>query len=209
MEEIGILVEDVALAPAVSGTAIAVGISLTVLGVLCCAAVAYFLGRSRRKTPSPMADPRRQLQAVRNVEFVVKPLLPQSTARVLPLVEAALAEYAPEHRVMAQVALQEAIQPVASTSTSDLLRADLSIKSKRLDIAVVDDMGQLVAAMGCAGSHCSPMRDSIRREALQSAGVPYLDLNEVKDEIAICTFIAQNVAAQNVVAAGHGLSTAA
>lgn len=194
MEEISISLDGARLTPVLPAIAIAVGIGLTLLWALSCAAAAYFLGRSRLKTPSPMADPLKQLEAVRNVEFTVKPLLPPSTAHVLPLVEAALAEYAPEHRVMAQVALQEAIQPVTTTSTSASLRADMSIKSKRLDIAVVNDEGQLVAALGCAGSHCSPIRDSIRREALQSAGIPYLDLNEVRDELAICSFIAQKVA---------------
>lgn len=206
MEEISISLDGARLTPALSGTAIAAGIGFTLLLVLSCAAAAYFFGRSRRKTPSPMADPLKQLEAVRNVEFTVKPLLPRSTAHVLPLVEAALAEYAPEHRVMAQVALQEAIQPVTTTSTSALLRADLSIKSKRLDIAVIENMGQLVAALGCAGSHCSPMRDSIRREALQNAGIPYLDLNEVQDELAICSFIAQKVAGAT---APRALSSAA
>ena len=138
MEEISISLDGARLTSALSGTAITAIIGLTLLLVLSCAAAAYFLGRSRRKTPSPMANPLRQLEAVRNVEFTVKPLLPRSTAHVLPLVEAALAEYAPEHRVMAQVALQEAIQPVTTTSSNALLRADLSIKSKRLDIAVID-----------------------------------------------------------------------
>lgn len=149
--------------------------------------------RPRSPKAPRMADPVRQLDAVRNVDFEVKPLMSRAEARILPLLEAALSEYAPDHRVMMQVALQELIQPTTDAPETALRRADASIKSKRIDMAIVDGAGRLVAALGSQGPHCPPIRDAVRREALRSAGIPYLDLGETTDELTICTFVEANV----------------
>lgn len=118
-----------------------------------------------------------QLSAVEASGFQTVPLLPASAARFLPLIEAVLVECYPDLRVMAQANLGELICP---TGGPEAEAAYAAICTKQLQFAVVDLDGILVCALDRpdaapyrgAASH----RDTIRRLALEKAGVPQIDL---------------------------------
>lgn len=137
-------------------------------------------------TPRSMANPHDQMDAIAAVEFEVSPLLNREEARLLPVLEAAVREVGNGHRVMAQTSLGEIIRP-KDTSANRTLRdaAYASINSKRLDFAVFDRSGKLVAAIEYQGSghyqNKAFLRDAVKREALRKAGVPYV---EVQDRFA-------------------------
>ncbi|MDP3959311.1 MAG: DUF2726 domain-containing protein [Pseudorhodobacter sp.] len=131
--------------------------------------------------PHNMANPHDQMDAIAAVEFEVSPLLNHEEARLLPVLEAVVRDVGNGHRVMAQTSLGEIIRP-KNASASPTLRnaAYASINSKRLDFAVFDRFGKLVAAVEYQGSgHYQKnafLRDAVKREALRKAGVPYVEV---------------------------------
>jgi len=131
--------------------------------------------------PRSMVNPHDQMDAIAAVEFEVSPLLNHEEARLLPVLEAAVRDVGNGHRVMAQTSLGEIIRP-KGTSASPTLRnaAHASINSKRLDFAVFDRLGKLVAAVEYQGSghyqNNAFLRDAVKREALRKAGVPYVEV---------------------------------
>jgi hypothetical protein len=91
---------------------------------------------------------------------------------------------------MSQVSLAEVIRPRDSRGTADeRRRGHASINSKRLDFAVIDRRGLLVAAIEYQGSghyqDRSFMRDAVKREALRKAGVPMVEVAADYQAVAV------------------------
>ena len=137
-----------------------------------------------RDAAQSMADPRDQMIAISAVSFETIPLLNREEARLLPILESATRSFGNGHRVMAQTSLGEIIRP-KDCSASPTIRnaAYASINSKRLDFAIFDRFGRLVAAIEYQGTghHADPrgrgfMRDAVKREAVRKAGVPYVEI---------------------------------
>lgn len=129
-----------------------------------------------------MADPMLQLHSVRASGFETVPLLNRNEARLLPLLEKTVRDHGDGHRVMAQTSLGELIRPTGDPiTTGHLSAARASINSKRLDFAIINRRGHLVAAVEYQGTghHIKDdafLRDAVKREALRKAGVPYIEI---------------------------------
>lgn len=128
-----------------------------------------------------VANPLDQIDAVSKVSFETVPLLNASEYRYLPVLEAATRDFGDGHRLMAQTSLGELIRP--SPGSADAAARDAayrSINSKRLDFALIDRRGRLVAAIEYQGSghHQGQafMRDAVKREALRRAGVAFIEI---------------------------------
>lgn len=84
------------------------------------------------------------------------------------------------YRLMAQTSLGEILRPIAGTNPDQRQQAFTAINSKRLDFAIFDRLGHLVAAIEYLGKgHCAShsfMRDAVKRAALRKAGVPFIEL---------------------------------
>ncbi len=123
-----------------------------------------------------------QLEAVSSVSFETQPLLNKSEARLLPLLESLTRAHGDGHRLMAQVSLGEILRPKPNSAPHHMLDAAYrSINSKRLDFAIFNRFGHLVAAIEYQGhghhSHDRTfLRDAVKREALRKAGVPYVEV---------------------------------
>lgn len=138
-----------------------------------------------------MANPLDQLAAISAVGFKTVPLLNRDEARLLPIVERAVRKHGDGHRVMAQTSLGELIRPAGANGDTPAGRdAYASINSKRLDLAIINRFGHLVAAIEYQGSGHHQgnafLRDAVKREAVRRAGVPYLEIAETfdPDEVA-------------------------
>lgn len=123
------------------------------------------------------------MEAVAAVGFQRVPLLNRQEARLLPVLEHCVREWGNRHRLMAQVALGELIRPNEGEGTDEERRRGYaSINAKRVDFAVINRWGLLVAAIEYQGSghyhRNSFMRDAVKREALRKAGVPLIEFAE-------------------------------
>lgn len=153
---------------------------LALLAATACLALVR-LGRGATGAPQPqrsgLANPQRQLEAVRALRFVVMPILTPEEHGMFRQVEAALQVLLPGARLLARVSLDEVVRPLV-VSGRDWDRAAACIRSKRLDFAIFDSEGRIVAAIGCAARarQMGEGRDRVRRAALERAGVPYLSL---------------------------------
>lgn len=126
-------------------------------------------------------DPAQQMHAIAGVGFATVPLLNRSEARLLPALERAVRDCDQGYRLMAQTSLGEIIRPVGEGISPEALdAARFSVNAKRLDFAVFNRWGHLVASIEYQGhGHYraeSFMRDAVKREALLKAGVPFLEL---------------------------------
>ncbi|WP_397543010.1 DUF2726 domain-containing protein [Roseovarius salis] len=176
-------------------------LSLGVLGVILCAVGLVSLqiftrrmgqartGRKQHGAPMQQFDPRKmhlpqhQMHVVAAASFEVQPLLNGSEARLLPVIESALATYGRGHRVMAQTSLGELLRPCHERGQKGLAAAArAAINSKRLDFAIVDRSGRLVAAVEYQGSghygRTAFMRDAVKREVCRKAGVPFIEVKK-------------------------------
>lgn len=131
--------------------------------------------------PAPnLRDPAQQMHAISKAGFETVPLLNKSEARLLPALEAVVRRRGDHHRLMAQTCLGEILRPTGDLDDRARDDAFYSINAKRLDFAVFNRFGHLVAAIeyqGHAHYHtASFMRDAIKREVMRKAGVPFLEL---------------------------------
>lgn len=152
---------------------------LPIVLLLVLAVAAPKRGRQTRR-PGSVIDPRVQLEAVSRVAFERQPLLNRSESAVLAVLEDCIADI-PGYRVMAQTSLGELIRPRPNSgSAADRKDAFASINSKRLDFAVIDPSGFLALAIEYQGrghhSGTSVLRDAVKREALNRAGVEMLEI---------------------------------
>lgn len=153
-------------------------------------------GRSRPwQAPSvpqiSIADPAEQLRVVAAAEFTKQTLLNKQEARVLYAAERAVAETGLKWRVMAQVSLGEILR-------SENARAFAAINSKRVDLLVISQSGEPLAAIEYQGSghyqNTAAIRDAVKKEALRKAGVRYIEVmgrhtaDDVRREIGRLAF---------------------
>ena len=153
-------------------------------------------GRSRRwQAPAvpqiSIADPAEQLRVVTAAEFTKQTLLNKQEARVLYAAERAVAESGLKWRVMAQVSLGEILR-------SENARAFAAINSKRVDLLVISQSGEPLAAIEYQGSghyqNTAAIRDAVKKEALRKAGVRYIEVmgrhtaDDVRREIGRLAF---------------------
>lgn len=126
-----------------------------------------------------MSDPTNQMEAVSRVRFRRKKLLNGSEDRLFNLVDENLQTTYPDLRLMAQTSLGEVIEPV-SQDKRHWARAQASVNSKRLDMAIFNTHGMLLAAIEFQGSgHYSQktfMRDAVKKEALRRAGITLIEV---------------------------------
>ena len=146
-------------------------------------------------TPN-MADPTEQMRAISKVDFERSRLLNKEEARLLPLLETIARQAKAGHRIMAQTSLGEVLKPrKESGSATELRNAFASINSKRLDFAVIDRAGFIVCAVEYQGSgHFQGnafMRDSVKREALRRAKIPFIEVPKNFDPVDIKKSIGQ------------------
>lgn len=136
---------------------------------------------------SPLANPARQVEVVSALRFEAIPLMGEGERRLFRLIEAAAGELAPGCRLLARVSLDEVVRPRSATGR-DWDQAMASIRSKRLDFALFDGEGRIVAAFGCAERvrMIGEGREKVRRGALAGAGIPYLPLAATTTVEEIC-----------------------
>jgi hypothetical protein len=124
---------------------------------------------------------------VRSVRFEPVSILKREEARLLPALEDAVERLARGHRVLLQMSLAEMIRPEEASGTLLQRRAAAdAIAAQKLDFAVVDRSGRLVLAIKYHGSgHYLPetyLRDTVAREAVQQAGIAYLEVQQGFDD---------------------------
>ncbi|WP_339827997.1 DUF2726 domain-containing protein [uncultured Parasphingorhabdus sp.] len=126
----------------------------------------------RKKKPVTRADfAAGQLKTVSQAPFTSRPLLNKSEANVFTALDKAVIARNPGWQVMAQVSLGEFL-------ASPDKNAFLSVNSKRIDFALMDDRCCVVHALEYQGSghhvgNCAPARDAVKKEALRKAGIGY------------------------------------
>jgi hypothetical protein len=158
-----------------------------VFGVLAARILGQPAGRRRLRTnirrfaprqtltpsPSTSSDPVSQLGIVMQAAFTAKPVISRTEAQVLEAAEKAVLELGLPWRVLAQVALGE----VLAWDDDDAFRA---INAKRVDLLVISDRRQPLAAIGYQGEgHWqgnAPARDAVKKEALRRAGIGYIEI---------------------------------
>lgn len=138
-----------------------------------------------------ITDPAEQLRVVTAAEFTKQTLLNKQEARVLYAAERAVAESGLKWRVMAQVSLGEILR-------SENARAFAAINSKRVDLLVISQSGEPLAAIEYQGSghyqNTAAIRDAVKKEALRKAGVRYIEVmgrhtaDDVRREIGRLAF---------------------
>lgn len=113
-----------------------------------------------------------QLETVMKATFEARPLMSRSEAAVFFAAERALTRLDIKGRVMAQVCLGEILR-----STND--EAFRAINSKRVDILLISSNGYPLAAIEYQGEGhyqgTAYARDAVKKAALQSAGVAYIE----------------------------------
>ncbi len=112
-----------------------------------------------------------QLSTVSRAKFTSRPLLNKSEANVFTALDKAVIARNPGWQVMAQVSLGEFL----ASPDKD---AFLSVNSKRVDFALMDDRCRVVHALEYQGSghhagNCAAARDAVKKEALRKAGIGY------------------------------------
>ncbi|HEX9857447.1 MAG TPA: DUF2726 domain-containing protein [Paracoccaceae bacterium] len=133
-----------------------------------------------RQAPD-LSDPKNQMDAIAAADFETTPLLNREEARLLPVLEAATRDFGSGHRLMVQTSLGEILRPREGSCGKQALNAAYaSINSKRIDFAVFNRFGHLVAAIEYQGTghyqNHTFMRDAVKREAVRKAGVPYIEI---------------------------------
>jgi len=138
------------------------------------------LGASRGTTEAGEGLPVHQLDAIEAVEFETIPLLNKEEARLLPKLEQLVYEIAPDYRLMAQVSLAEILKPRGLGQTKVAQdRAFRAINAKRVDFAIFDRNGRVVAAIEYQGTghyqNRAVVRDAVKREVFRKAGVLFVE----------------------------------
>lgn len=122
------------------------------------------------KSPTDASD---QLRVVMAATFEKRRLLSKSEAQVMYAAEKAIREQQLDWRVMAQVSLGEVL-------SSPDPKAYITINSKRVDLLLISNGGQPIAAIEFqGGGHyqgTAAARDAVKKEALRRAGVDYLEV---------------------------------
>jgi hypothetical protein len=130
--------------------------------------------RYRDASPVPL-DASAQLRLVMEARFEKQRILSKSEARVFFAAEQVIREAGLPWRLMAQVSLGEVL-------SSPDARAFGAINSKRVDLLVITNGGEPIAAIEYQGAGhyqgSAPARDAVKREALRRAGVRFIEITD-------------------------------
>lgn len=128
---------------------------------------AYWAGRNQAKSTNLASS---QLEKVMAARFYARPLLNKPEGVVFKALDKAVLERNPGWQVMAQVSLGEFLG-------SKDKQAFLSVNSKRVDFALMDDECRVQHALEYqGGGHHqgnAAARDAVKKEALRRAGIGY------------------------------------
>ncbi|MFN3560243.1 MAG: DUF2726 domain-containing protein [Brevundimonas sp.] len=120
-----------------------------------------------------------QLETVMSAKFETQRLMSPSEAKVFYAVERALKQLKVKGHVMAQVSMGEILRSPDPNAYS-------AINSKRVDILVISTDGLPLAAVEYQGkAHyqgSAYARDAVKKAALQSAGVAYVEITPQHDD---------------------------
>ena len=159
-----------------------------VIGFLVLAGLAALIALTRGARPD-IADPRVQLRAAEAARYTPRPIMNRTEFTRFRWLEDWAA--GTPYRVFAQVPYGE----VLSTKDRDAFRA---VNSKRADILVVDARGMPVAAIEVQGAgHYqgnARARDAVKRAALESAGVPLIEVFEGTSRAELIAAVEEAVA---------------
>lgn len=126
-----------------------------------------------RVTPKPVTDAAEQLRVVIHASFDKRNILNKAEMRVFRAAEQAIEEAKLSWRVLAQVSLGEVLRTPCQ-------RAYSTINSKRVDLLIVSEVGEPLAAIEYQGQGhyqgSAPARDAVKREALRKAGVRFIEM---------------------------------
>ncbi len=153
--------------------------------------------RPQRTTPEPSQTPsqsaaydplrrqKAQLAAVVQATYAPRRLMNRGEYQAFQAAEQTVSRMRQGHRVFAQVSLGE----ILAVKDDEAFRA---INSKRVDILVTDRFGQPAVAIEYQGSghylsKDAELRDSIKRLALESAGIHYLPVHPPLDNQALAS----------------------
>lgn len=213
--------------PQLDANLLAIGLILVLL-ILACILLSRQLLRGRKRYQSPkrfklgnvvdfkskprpqqpqrdLSDPTYQMTVITRAQFRKRRLLNKEESRILPIIERTCAELNQGHRVMAQTSLGELLTTDAPDKTT-AKDAFASINSKRLDIAVIDRGGFLVAAVEYQGTghhqNGAFMRDAVKREALRKAGITMIEVLPGDDPAHIRAMLLRQIAPERETAAG-------
>lgn len=124
------------------------------------------------KISQKLIDASDQLRVVMAAKFEKRRLLSRSEAQVMYAAEKAIRDQQLGWRVMAQVSLGEVLSSPDPEAFS-------TINSKRVDLLLISNSGQPIAAIEFQGDgHYqgnAAARDAVKKEALRRAGVDYLE----------------------------------
>lgn len=131
--------------------------------------------------PAPVFDGPAQLTALCESTMRRVPLLNNSEMRFLPEFETVVRIHDRGLRVMAQVPLGEVLSVASGNADAGSGRSAFhAINAKRVDFAVIDRRGLIVAGIEYQGSghdgNGSHWRDLVKRTALEKAGVPLIEI---------------------------------
>ncbi|MXO91901.1 DUF2726 domain-containing protein [Pontixanthobacter aquaemixtae] len=128
---------------------------------------AYWAGRQQTKNGQLAID---QLDKVMSAQFYSRPLLNKPEGIVFKALDQAVLARNSDWQVMAQVSLGEFLG-------SRDKKAFLSVNSKRVDFALMDEKCRVVHALEYQGTGhhqgSAAARDAVKKEALRKAGIGY------------------------------------
>jgi Protein of unknown function (DUF2726) len=128
---------------------------------------------SPRQSAAQIPDAAGQLRIVMTATFEPKKLMSKDEARIFYCVEQTIKASALPWRVMAQVNLGEILKASSPQAHS-------TINSKRVDILIITNGGEPVAAVEYQGSGhylgTAAARDAVKKEALRRAGIRYIEI---------------------------------
>lgn len=135
-------------------------------------------GTSRfRRARAPLKDGGQQLSAVLAASFQKQRVMNRSEFNVFKVIEEDVISARKGYRVFAQVNLGEIMQSVNDDADRSAFR---SINSKRVDMLIADQGGWPVLAIEYQGAghyqDDAAMRDAVKKNALNKAGVGYLEI---------------------------------
>lgn len=152
-------------------------IAIAAVVILFLSIARYVSSKRRQPNDAVLSAPRqsRQLEVVAAATYSKKQIMSKKEYRVFRVAELLVKAANNGYRVFAQTSLGEVI-------SSNDSKAFSAINSKRIDILIIDGIGNPVAAIEYQGSGhyqgTAVIRDAVKREALRKAGVVYIEIQD-------------------------------
>jgi hypothetical protein len=163
-----------------------------VLGLLAALALCRrLLGRRPARRPGRTTPAAAVAAALPDtVAFEPVAILNRDEGLLLPLLEAAARTVGRGHRVLARASLADLLRPAATAGSLDDRRAAAAaLATRRLDYAIIDGSGRLVAAVAYHGTahylDDAFKDDAIKREVIRRAGVLHVEIAQGFDDAEV------------------------